>query len=443
MEKVVLVYPKRDGKILGKAPGSPYTLMRLASLVPDSIPVEVWDENVRDLQFSSLRPGDIVGITSMTLTIDRAKAIAERVKQQGATVVVGGTHATLSPQDVGSWADVVNVGEAYRTWPMIIEDHLGAGAKPLYHDEEWADLDGLKPIPDRVISIMRENDRYWTPYLEITRGCPRNCSFCTAIRVSGQKMRLRPVDHIVEEIQRRKIKRFFLTDDNWGLNYRTNPSYVEEVMRALAKLKLTGWTAQCENIVANYPDLLDLSREAGLDKVFIGFESVNPLNKKDLSGKGQATHKQYMDVIKKIRSRGIGVVGLFVFGFDHDTPAVFQETLDFIKASELDSVSITVLTPFPGTPERAKLEKDGRLHPSPWSHYDTAHVTYDPYMMTAEQLREGYDWMCRQVYSPQAIVGRGIRSLRRYPLKAARKKAFGSFGTDVGYWKTYNWRHAT
>ena len=87
MRRIVLIQPKRDGRIFGKAPGSPYTLMRLASLVPEEIPVEIWDENVRDLPMDTVREGDLVGVTSMTVTIEQAERIARRAKQQGAGVV--------------------------------------------------------------------------------------------------------------------------------------------------------------------------------------------------------------------------------------------------------------------------------------------------------------------------------------------------------------------
>ena len=76
MRRVVLIHPRREGRILGKAPGSPYTLMRLASLVPAEIAVEIWDENLRDLPLDTLGEGDLVGIISKTLTISRAESIA-------------------------------------------------------------------------------------------------------------------------------------------------------------------------------------------------------------------------------------------------------------------------------------------------------------------------------------------------------------------------------
>ncbi len=444
MRRVVLIRPRRDGRIFGKAPGSPYTLMRLASLVPDEIPVEIWDENLRDFPIDTLREGDLVGISAMTTDIDRAEVIARRARAQGAGVVVGGVHATLLPEHVQTFAHSTMIGEGYFTWQELI-GHFAAegikGLRPVYRDEKWADLHGIATISDRVIQMMDEHTHYWTPYLEITRGCPRNCSFCTAIRVSGQRMRLRPIDEVVDEIQRRRIKRFFLTDDNFGLNFTTAPDYCANLFDALAKLDLTGWTCQSEMGIAKYPELLEMSRAAHLDKHFIGFESVNPDNRRELGGKSRGVAESATEAIRTIRNTGVGVVGLFVMGFDSDTPATFQAMWDFIRTSELDSVSVTMLTPFPGTPFRAQVEAEGRLLDMPWSTYDTAHVTFVPKNFTVEELRAAYDWLCRKVYSPTQIARRGLRSLMRYPLREAGKKAFGSFSTDYGYRRTYAYRN--
>jgi radical SAM superfamily enzyme YgiQ (UPF0313 family) len=148
------------------------------------------------------------------------------------------------------------------------------------------------------------------------------------------------------------------------------------------------------------------------------------------------------DAIRIIRSTGVGVVGLFVMGFDSDTPATFQAMWDFVRASELDSVSTTMLTPYPGTPFRDLVERENRLLDVPWSHYDTAHVTFVPKNFTVDELRSAYDWLCRKIYSPSQIARRGVRSLGRYPLSKAGKKAFGSFSTDYGYRRTYAYRNA-
>ncbi len=434
IRKAYLIQPGRDGAFLHKATMAPYTLMRLASLVPDEVEVEIIDEDLRPVPFDELGPDDLVGITAKTLQIDRARWIAERAQARGAKVVIGGAHATLAPDEVATWADSIAVGEAYRTWPQMIADFDRGQLQPRYVDEEWAHLDDLKPLSDRVLRQVDENRHYWTPYLEITRGCPRSCTFCTAIRVSGRVMRLRPVEQVVEEIERRRIKRFFLTDDNFGLNFRLNPDYMVDLFQALRKLPLDGWTCQAEQMVADHPDLLKLAREAHMDKFFIGFESANPENRRELGGKAKGNIERYRQVIDQVHMAGLGVVGLFVFGFDGDTPAIFEHTYDFIRSSGLDGVSITVLTPYVGTPQRQTWIEQNRLMPGiPWSLYDTNHVTYYPAQMSPEQLARGYDWLSRRLYGYRSIAYRGMRNLARQPLRDWPRKAFSSFSTDFGY----------
>ena len=242
IRKIVLIQPRRDGRFMGRGISEPYTLMRLASLVDPQIPVEIWDEDLMELPIDPLGPQDLVGISAKTVMIDRAKALAARIQQQGATVVVGGTHVTLVPEEVEGWADVIVVGEGYRTWPQIIRDFRPRHAPEALRGRGMGAVGFGRRRACRIAFLQQvdEHRNYWTPYLEITRGCPRSCTFCTAIRVSGQKMRLRPVDEVVEEIERRKLKRFFLTDDNFGLNFRLYPQYMEELFRALAKLPLQG-----------------------------------------------------------------------------------------------------------------------------------------------------------------------------------------------------------
>ncbi len=446
IRKIVLIHPGREGRIFGKAPAAPYTLMRLASLVPDDIEVEIWDENWEylDHKIRTLGKHDLVGITSKTLAVETAERYTEIAHEAGVqTVVVGGSHATLMPEDVARWADVVVTGEAYRTWPRIIEDFQNDSLQPLYNDTEWADLSGVAPLTDRAIKMVDERRRYWTPMIEITRGCPRNCSFCTAIRVSGQKMRFRPVEEVVEEIERRQIDRFFLTDDNFGLAFAIDPEYCEKLFLALEKLPLRGWTTQAEMMVSKYPELLKLARRAHLDKFFIGFESVNPRNRRELGGKSKGMMSQYQEAIDAIHEHGIGVVGLFVFGFDEDTPQVMWDTWKFGRNSGLDSLSTTILTPYPGTPFRAQLIKENRLIPGKsWRYYDTAHVVYYPKQMSVTVFEQEYDKVCRAIYSPWRIAQRGLRALVRHPVRRMPAKAFGSFSTDYGYRRLFAWRHA-
>jgi radical SAM superfamily enzyme YgiQ (UPF0313 family) len=443
IRKIVLMQPYREGTILGKSPSEPYTLMRLASMVPDDIPVEIWDTNLHPPDYNNLGPNDLVGISSMTLTIEEAELMATEARKRAGAVVVGGVHATLVPDHVATFADVVMVGEGYRTWLQVIRDFANQTLQPLYRDEEWVALENVAPLNQRVIDMVNEHERYWTPYLEITRGCPRNCSFCTAIRVSGRQMRHRPVEEVIEEIERRKLKRFFLTDDNFGLNFRTDPEYMEQLLKALARLPLDGWTAQAELMVADYPEMLKLARAAHLDKFFIGFESLNPNNRSSLGGKSKGAVAQVRETVRKVHAHGIGVVGLFVTGFDDDTVETYRETWEFLRESELDSVSLTIVTPYPETPFRDVLLKENRLLDVPWRQYDTTHVVFQPKRMSVSEMREAYDWLCCQTYSVPQILKRGSRTWRRYPIDQSAKKLFGSFSTDIGYRRAYGWRHTS
>jgi radical SAM superfamily enzyme YgiQ (UPF0313 family) len=141
---VILINPQRDGRFLGKGLGAPYTLMRLGSLLPPEVPVEIWDENVRQNDYTSLRDDDLVGITGMTLNIDRAKIIADQARGHAGAVVVGGVHATLVPDEVQGWADAVVVGEAYDAFPRLVTDFFNGNLRRRYDENDWLDLGGCR-----------------------------------------------------------------------------------------------------------------------------------------------------------------------------------------------------------------------------------------------------------------------------------------------------------
>ena len=167
---------------LGKAPGAPYTLMRLASLVPDEIPVEIWDENLRDLPLDTLKEGDLVGVTAMTVDIDRSEP-SRRAMKQGAGVVVGGVHATLLPEHVQTFAHSTMVGEGYFT--CAVDPGLcrrgRQGLKSVYRMRNG-------PTSTASPSPTADSNGGRAQQLLDAHGDhahARNCSFCTAIRASG------------------------------------------------------------------------------------------------------------------------------------------------------------------------------------------------------------------------------------------------------------------
>jgi radical SAM superfamily enzyme YgiQ (UPF0313 family) len=154
--------------------------------------------------------------------------------------------------------------------------------------------------------------------------------------------------------------------------------------------------------------------EAGCHGIFIGFESLNAKNI-EVMGKKQNTVSFYEEAIARIHAKGIGVYGSFVFGYDHDTPAVFDQYLAFADKTGIDGAFLPVLTPFPGTRIHDRLAKEGRILSHDWRLYDMATVVYQPRGMTVKQLQEGFWQVNKGFYSLPSTLRRLFRlsSLKR------------------------------
>jgi radical SAM superfamily enzyme YgiQ (UPF0313 family) len=139
--------------------------------------------------------------------------------------------------------------------------------------------------------------------------------------------------------------------------------------------------------------------------VFVGFESINA-GSLDESSKHHNRACDYPRLIKVFQHHELLINAAFVFGFDHDTPDVFRDTVDFAVANRLTSINFHILTPFPGTPLFKRLDAAGRILTYDWSKYDTGHVVFEPMHMTAQQLIDGYRWVYREFYSLGSIVRR-------------------------------------
>jgi radical SAM superfamily enzyme YgiQ (UPF0313 family) len=139
--------------------------------------------------------------------------------------------------------------------------------------------------------------------------------------------------------------------------------------------------------------------------MFVGFES---LNQNSLAAMGKVTNQavSYLEYARQFRDNGIGILGSFVMGCDGDTPAVFEQTLRFCEDARLEAAIFPILTPYPGTKVRQRLEAEGRIISNNWQDYDMEHVTFQPKGMTVQELQDGYDQICRSFYSFGSIYRR-------------------------------------
>jgi radical SAM superfamily enzyme YgiQ (UPF0313 family) len=372
----------------------------LAALTPPQHEIRIFDENIDEIDFT-WKP-DLAAITVRTMSANRAYAISETYRTSGAKTVLGGIHPSMCPEDALPHCDSVVVGEAEETWHTVLLDAENGNLKTLYKAERFADLRAA-PIPDTT-SLQRE--RYLLDIVQTTKGCPFHCEFCSVHAFDGQTIRHKSIEQVIREIQSlnrphdtyKKKQVIFFADDN----IIASRAFAKELCLAIRPLNIN-WMCQASINISHEPELLELMRDSGCGAVFIGFETISGENLA-LMHKGINRRYSYLEAIDKIQSYGILVHSSFILGYDFDSPATFDDLIDFIRESNLLMPLINILTPFPGTKLFRRLEEEGRILHKDWSKYDTQHVVFSPAGMSAEDLMQGYRQVMRSVYSFDSIL---------------------------------------
>jgi radical SAM superfamily enzyme YgiQ (UPF0313 family) len=385
-------------------------LLVVAALTPPEHEVEYADDNVRSLPLhTDETPPDVVGISVNVDTSARAYAIAGHYRRLGASVVLGGIHASANPREAMQHADAVCIGEAEGTWPHILADFQAGRLQRLYRNQRPSDLSDT-PLPRW--DLARADDYLYTNIIASSRGCPFACEFCyNSCEYVHRRYRNRPVDNVLAEICAMRTRQVMFIDDNFiGDLARTR-----ELLTAIRPLKLT-WHAAVSTNLVHHPELMDLMRETGCRSLFIGFESINGASVAS-AGKKQNRVESYDRLVDGLHQRGIMVNASLVFGFDDDRLDVFDNTLDWLIAQRVETMTAHILTPYPGTRLHRRLADEGRILETDPTRYNTAHVVYRPRHMTPEQLREGYLRMYRRFYSLGSIA-------RRMPVRHELRKSY-------------------
>jgi radical SAM superfamily enzyme YgiQ (UPF0313 family) len=376
---------------------APLTLTTLAALVPAELEAEVaiQDEGVQPLDLSF--EADLVGITAITGTAQRAYRIADELRARGHTVVLGGVHATLLPDEAAEHADALVLGYGERSWPELLRDFAQGRMKRRYFAATGKQLMGV-PIARR--DLLRK-ERYATiNSIEATRGCPHKCDFCVVPTAWSNVYAHRPIEDVVAELKTFEGRRAIFID----LSPVEDVHYAKALYRAMIPLQMR-WVGLSTARIVEDAELLRLAAQSGCKGLLIGFESISQdtLNE---------THKhfhaapRYGEVVKKLHDHGIGIQGCFVFGFDNDDDSVFARTAEFVDRTGIDLPRYAVATPFPNTGLYRRLEAEGRLLHRDWSLYDVEHVVFRPRQMTPERLQEGLEWTWRQSYAWRSFFRR-------------------------------------
>jgi len=368
MARIHLVNPSRQS--FGVAVITPRWLYVLAAATGSRWgDPRIIDETIAQVDFTTIDPGDVVGIGIHTGNARRGYEIGREARQRGAWVVFGGIHATLFPDEAAQHgaAHAVVRGDGDVIWQQVIVDCLAATPRPIY--------DGGRIDGDQFASArwdLLPQGRYMWASVQTVRGCPKHCSFCSVWRTDGQEPRQRGVDRVIREIVelRRAGFRFIaLADDNFypvtlgdldQAKRRADTSRLHELeaMRAerfalmarLAELPddLVFYT-QITMEAAEDPAFLDAMRRANIRGALVGVESVTADGLKDVYKGFNLAGDELVTRLRAFRRHGVHVLGSFIFGLPSDTKDSFDATVALAERANLTFAQFVLLTPFPGT----------------------------------------------------------------------------------------------
>jgi radical SAM superfamily enzyme YgiQ (UPF0313 family) len=429
----------------------------LQSLTPPGHEVILVDGNTQAMdeaeiaRFVREQKIGLVGIGAMTRMIAKAYRMADAIRAAGVPVVMGGPHVTGMPDEALGraggirHADAVAVGEADETWPRIVEDAVRGQLREIYApvDESgeerkpnlqryplipWdtLDLDHFNLVPRIMRPILRLMDIKMNSLrvipIESGRGCPYGCEFCTVTGFFGKSIRFRSNESIVEEMLRLKARAqgeggkaaVFFVDDNFAINIKRTKSLLRDIIAANAQLP---YIAQISANLLRDDELVDLIAASGGCWIFIGMESIDPVN---LAGANKGFNKpeEYADVLERLARRDIYAITSFIFGMDNDTPGVAGRTLEQIKSWPPGLPVFGLMTPFPATPLYTRLEAAGRLtRPKHWLDFAPFKIAHAPLKMSASEAHSEIALAWEASYSPERIA-EAINSINYKPVES-------------------------
>jgi len=427
----------------------------LKSLTPAGHEVLLIDGNAQPMdedgiaRFVQEQKIGLVGIGAMTRMIAKAYRMADAIRTVGVPVVMGGPHVTeMADEALGRaggprHADAVALGEADATWPQIVADAANGALKDIYApidafgQEQKPSLQSYPPIPWDTINLDQFNivPKMFYPLLqkigagwgtfriipiESGRGCPYGCEFCTVTGFFGDSIRFRTNKSVVDELlllkaraksERGQIAVFFI-DDNFAINVKRTKSLLRDIIAANAQVH---WVAQISANLLRDEELVDLIAAAGGKWIFIGMESIDPANLKDVN-KGFNKPGEYAAVLERLAQRNVFAITSFIFGMDNDTAGVADRTLQEIRTWPPGLPIFGLLTPLPATPLYKRLEAAGRLtRPKHWQEFIPFAMAHTPLKMTISEAHAEVKRGWAMSYSPEAI-GKAVASIAHKPL---------------------------
>jgi radical SAM superfamily enzyme YgiQ (UPF0313 family) len=359
------------------------------------------------------QPGMVALVGVQSNQYPRAMDIARKLREQGIAVCLGGFHVSgclsMLPEITPELKEATDLGislfagEAEGRFEAILQDAWNGSLKPIYnYMDDLPSISGTT-LPMLPASRIKRTGGHLTSF-DAGRGCPFLCSFCTIINVQGRKSRRRSADD-VEQIIRgniaQGINRFFITDDNFARNTDWEAIFDRLIdLREREKLNIK-FVIQVDTMCHRLPHFIEKAGRAGVNRVFIGMESINP---DALMGARKKQNKiaEYRKMLLEWKRVGVTILAGYILGFPNDTPESIVRDIEIIKRElPIDLLEFHMLTPLPGSEDHKKLFEAGAYMEPDLNKYDLEHATAVHARMTPQEWLGAYQTAWKTFYTPE------------------------------------------
>ena len=295
---------------------------------------------------------------------------------------------------------------------------------------ELPDVSGM-PAPFLPLELIQRTAGMRTSF-DAGRGCPFLCSFCTIINVQGRKSRNRTpddVERIVRTNAAQGVNNFFISDDNFARNKEWEPIFDRLIKLREQDRFIIYIIIQVDTMCHKIPGFIEKAGRAGVNRVFIGLENINPEALKE-ARKGQNRITEYRAMLQAWHSIGALTYAGYILGFPNDTPASIEADINIIQRElPIDLLEFFILTPLPGSQDHKELYVSGVELDPDMNHYDLEHVTAPHPTMSKDELQTIYRKAWDIYYSPEHVA-RVIRRAKAfgYPTKGMMVKLLSFYG---------------
>jgi len=370
MIKMELIYPrwpKLDQQTEFHLP--PHGPVVFAAAMPDEVEINFIDENVQQIDFDA--SCDLVAISTMLSSqLPRAFEIAKEFRARGKKVIFGGISTILHAEEVQQHADSVFLGEVEGRFGQVIEDFKRGELKPVYdYMQKHPDINLVGTAKREILDREKYNYRgvQMLDLVHASRGCKFDCYPCCTGFLGGKSFRPRPVDKVIAEMESIQNNRMFIVDNSLAQDRQ----WLIDLFTEMAPLKKK-WVS---HPILDDDKVLKLAADAGAWYVYQAvFDTSDYIRNR----------------VKRLKDHGIGVEGTIILGTDDQSEDDIKRLVDFLIEIELDVAEFTIMTPFPHSPVRRQMEKEGRILSNDWINYTADKVVFQPKQMTPEKLQEMY-----------------------------------------------------